>query len=129
MHPGVAAAAERDEVRRVVVCRVQVDVVDVEVRPRAADGASLPVAVDDDTAHLLPPRQGILIPRPDGDREPFAGDPAVAPHGKRAPAAEPAETVPVGAVPAERGMRTVKRVQAQLDGGAHDHRMIGYGTG
>jgi len=63
MHPGVADAAERDEVCQGVMCRVQVDVMDVEVFGSAADGALLPVAFQDRGPHRLPPPESVLLPR------------------------------------------------------------------
>lgn len=92
--------------------------VDVEVLLSAADGAPLAIAFKDDTAGHLPSPQGVLVPRPDGGCEPLAVDQAFASRGKRTLKAEPAETVPVGTVPAEGGLRTVERIQAQLEVGA-----------
>ena len=129
MHPGVADAAERDEVLLIVVRGVVIEMVDVKILPPTADDAPVPVAVEDGDAHLLPPPQGILLPRRDGGREPFAVDLAVASCGKRAPAAEPAKTVQVGTICAEWGLRAVERVQAQLEVGAHGHLSMGRGTG
>lgn len=129
MHPGMTDAAERDEVLQVVVRGVVVDVVDVEVLSPAADRASLPVAFKHGAPNLLPPREAVLLPRPDGGLESFAVDEGPAPHGKRAAAAEPAKTVPDGIVPAKRGARTIKRVQAELNVGAHDLKKVGCGTG
>ncbi len=129
MHPGVADAAESEQVGRVVVCRVQVNVVDMQVLLSAADSALLPVTSQDHITHLFPSPQGILLPRPDGGREPLAVDVACGPRGKRALVAEPAETVQVGAIPAERIPGTVERVQAQLEVGAHDQKKVGCGTG
>lgn len=102
MHPGMTDAAERDEVLRVVVRGVVIDVVDVEVLLSAADGARAPVAFKHGAPDLLPCGEAILVPCPDGDLEPFTVDGASAPHGKRAPEAEPAKTIPVGIVSAER---------------------------
>ncbi len=132
MHPGMTDAAERDEVLQVVVRGVVVDVVDVEVlSPPAADRASLPVAFKHGAPNLLPPREAVLLPRGWGGLESFAVDEGPAPpHGKRAAAAEPAKTVPDGIVPAKRGgARTIKRVQAELNVGAHDLKKVGCGTG
>ena len=119
MHPGVADAAERDEVIRIVVRGVVIEMVDVEILPPTADDAPVPVTVEDGDAHLLPSPQGILFPCRDGGRKPFAVDLAFTSRGKRAPAAEPAKTVQVGTVPAEGRLRAVERVQAQLEEGAH----------
>lgn len=119
MHPGVADAAKRDEVSRIVVRGVAVEVVDVEVLLTAADGAPVLVAFEDSVTRLLPSSEGILIPRSDESRESFAVDPAFAPRSKRALIAEPAEAVPVGMVGAEGGLRAVERIQAQLEVGAH----------
>ncbi len=76
--------------------------VDVEILLSAADGALLPVAVKHSVADLFPSREAVLLPRPDGSLEAFAVNDAPAPHGKRAPAAEPAKPVPGGLVSAER---------------------------
>ncbi|KAF5045601.1 hypothetical protein DSECCO2_479570 [anaerobic digester metagenome] len=76
--------------------------VDMEILLSAADGAPVPVALKHTATRLLPSPQGILVPRPDGDLEPFTVDDGPVPHGKRALAAEPAETVPAGIIPAER---------------------------
>ena len=100
MHPGMADAAERDEVLRVVVRGVVVDVVDVEVLLSATDSTRAPVAFKHGVPNLLPRGKAILVPCPDGDLEPFAVDEGP-PHGKRAPAAEPAKTVPAGIVSAK----------------------------
>lgn len=102
MHPGMADAAERDEVLRVVVRGVVVDVVDVEVLLSATDSTRAPVAFKHGVPNLLPRGKAILVPCPDGDLEPFAVDEGRPPHGKRAPAAESAKTVPGGIVSAER---------------------------
>ena len=120
MDPGMADAAERDEVLRVVVRGVVIEMVDVEIPLSTADDAPVPVAVEDGDAHLLPSPQGILLPHLNGDGKPFAVDLAVASCGKRAPAAEPAKTVQVGTVPAEGRLRAIERVQAELEVGAHD---------
>ena len=119
VHPGMADAAERDQVSGVVVRGVAVDVVNVEVPFPAADGTPVPVALEDGVAYLFPAPQGVLLARPDGDREPLAVDAALAPYGKRAPAAEPAKTVPVGVVSAERGERAVERIKGELQAGGH----------
>lgn len=129
MHPGVADAAERDQVPRIVVRGVVVEMMDVEVAVPVADGAPVAVTCEDRVADLLPSQQSILLPRPDGNREPIAVDQASAPRGKRAPAAEPAKTVQVGTISAERGLRAVERVQAQLEVGAHDQKKVGCGMG
>ncbi|MDK2917182.1 MAG: hypothetical protein PWR25_1739 [Euryarchaeota archaeon] len=125
----MADAAEGDEVCKVVVRGVAVEMVDVEVISPAADGASLPVALEHGVPDLLPPREAVLLPRPDGDFETFTVDEAAAPRGKSAPAAEPAKTVPGGIVSAERGTRTIKCIQAELNLGAHDLELVGRGTG
>lgn len=129
MHTGVADAAERDQVCRIIVCGVAVDMVDMKVLSPAADGTPVPVAFKDSIADLLPSPQGIFVPRQDGGREPFTVNPAFASGGKRAPAAEPAETVPVGMVAAEGSLRTVERVQAQLKVSAHGQKRVGFRTG
>ena len=67
MHPGVADAAESKQVRRVVVRGIAVEMMDMEVFISPADGAPLPVALQDCVPYCLPSRQGILLPRPDGD--------------------------------------------------------------
>jgi hypothetical protein len=103
--------------------------VDVEVLFPAADRALLPVAFKHSVANLLPPRKAVLLPRTDGGLEPFAVDEAPAPHGKRAAAAEPAKPVPGGIVPAKRGARTIKRIQAELNISAHDLKKVGSRTG
>lgn len=103
--------------------------VDMEVLSPAADGAPVPVALKHGVANLFPPRKTVLLPRPDGSLEAFAVDEAAAPHGKSAPAAEPAKPVPGGIVPAKRGARTIKRIQAELNLGAHDLKKVGRGTG
>lgn len=56
MHAGVAYAAERDEVCRVVVCRVQVDVMNMDIVVSAADGAYPTVAIENGSTDLLQPR-------------------------------------------------------------------------
>lgn len=104
MHPGVADAAEREQVDRVVVRGIAVDMVDVKIPLSAADGAPLPVALQDLVPDRLPPRQRVLLSHPDGGREPLAVDGTRSPRGKRTPAAEPAKTVPVGMVSAKRGL-------------------------
>ena len=119
MHPGVADAAERDEVCQGVVCRVQVDVMDVEVFGSAADGALLPVAFQDRGPHRLPPPESVLLPRPDGDPELLAEDRTVLADGERALVAEPEEAVPVRVAVAERRQRAVKRIKAELQVGGH----------
>ncbi|MDK2890728.1 MAG: hypothetical protein PWR21_1360 [Methanoculleus sp.] len=101
MYPGVADAAEGEQVARVVVRGIAVKMVNVEVFASAADGALLSVAIQDRVPYRFPSRQGILIPHPDGDLEPFAVDGACGPHGERALVTEPAETVPVGVIVAE----------------------------
>lgn len=128
MHPGVADAAERDEVSRVVVRGITVDMVNMEILLSTTNGAEVSVAFKDCAAYLLPFPQRILVPRPDRGREPFAVDLPRAPRGKRALVAEPAKTVSVGTVGAEGVLRTVKRVQAQLEVGAHSHEEVGPGT-
>ncbi len=102
MHPGVADAAERDEVRGVVVCGIAVDMMDVENLPPAADDTGVPVAFKDGVPYILPSPQGVLLPRPYGSCKPLAVYLPCAPCGKRALAAEPVKTVLVGAVGAER---------------------------
>ena len=101
----------------------------MEVPRRSADRALLSVAFKHSVANFLPPREAVLLPRPDGSLEPFAVDEGPAPHGKRAAAAEPAKTVPGGIVPAKRGARTIKRIQAELNVGAHDLKKVGSRTG
>ncbi len=129
MHPGVADVAEREQVGRVVVRGIAVDMVDVKIPLSAADGAPLPVALQDLVPDRLPSRQGVLLPHPDGGREPFAVDGTRGPRGKRTLAAEPTEAVPVGMVAAEGALRTVERVQVQLKVGAHDQKRVGCKTG
>ena len=119
MHPGMADTAERDEVCRGIVCRVQVDVVDVEVFVSAADGALLPVVFQDRGPHGLPPPESVLLPRPDGDPKLLAEDRTPLADGERALVAEPKKTVPVRAAIAERRQRAVERVKAELQVGGH----------
>jgi hypothetical protein len=101
MHPGVADAAEGEQVGRVVVRGIAVKMVNMKVLLSAADSAPLPVAIQDSTPYRFPSRQGILLPCPDGDLEAFAVDDTCGPHGERALVAEPAEAVPVGVIVAE----------------------------
>ncbi len=54
VYPGMADAAERDEVFRVVVRGIAVDVVDVEVFLSTADGTPVPVALEDGVTYLFP---------------------------------------------------------------------------
>jgi len=129
MHPGMADAAERDEVCEAVVRGVAVEMVDVEVLLSAADRALLAVALKHSVANLLPPREAVLVPRPDGGLEAFAINEAPAPHGKRAPTAEPAKTVPVGIVSAKGGPRTIECIQAELNFDTHDPERMGRGMG
>ena len=101
VNSGMADAAERYEVGGVVVCRVAVDMVDMEIFFPTTDGALIPIALKHSVPYLLPPSKAILVPDPDGDLETLAVDRAPVPHGKRAPAAEPAKTVPGGVVSTE----------------------------
>lgn len=101
MHPGMADSAERDEVLRIVVCRVAVEVVNVEFISPAADRTPILIALKYGAPNLLPCREAILVPGPDGSLEPLAVDEASVPHGKRAPAAEPAKAVSGRIVSAE----------------------------
>ena len=128
MHPGVADAAERDEVSRVVVCRVQVDVMDVESHPRAADCAYSAVTIENNSPDLPPAPKPVLRPRPDDNTELFAGDGTILPDGERAPAAEAEKAVLVRTTVAERRLRTVERIKAELQVRGHAERSLtGYG--
>ncbi|MBA7482227.1 hypothetical protein ES707_17709 [subsurface metagenome] len=124
MHPGVADAAEGDKVDRIVVCRVQVDVMDVKLHPRAADCAHPAVTIENDSPDLPPAPKPVLRPRPDGNAELLAEDGALLPHGERAPAAETEEAVPIRAAVAEGGLRAVERIKAELQVGGHAGRSL-----
>lgn len=128
MHPGMADTAEGEQVFRVVVGGVAVEMVDMKVIAPTADDALLPVPLEDHVTDLFPSPQAVFLLRPDLDCEPFAVDAAWGPHGKRTLAAEPAKAVLVGTVTAERGAGTVERVQAQLKVGAHYRKTIGCKT-
>ncbi|MCK9297767.1 MAG: hypothetical protein M0P21_02235 [Methanoculleus sp.] len=129
MHPGMADAAQRGKVSRIVVRGVAVEMVNVKVPFTAADSAPLPVAIQDRTSDCFPSWKGILLLRPDVDREPFAVDSACGPHGERALVAESAEAVPVRTIVAKGVQGTVERVQAQLEIGAHGQKKVGSRTG
>jgi len=101
MHPGVADAAEGEQVGRVVVRGIAVEMVNMKVLLSAANIASLPVAIQDRIPYRFPSRQGILLPGPDGNLEAFAVDDTSGPHGERALVAEPAKAVSVGFIVAE----------------------------
>jgi hypothetical protein len=125
----MADAAESKQVGRVVVRGIAVEMMDVKVLLSTADITPLPVPLQDRVPYRFPSRQGILLLRPDAGREPFAVDGACGSHGERALVTEPAETVSVGAIVAERVQRTVECVQAQLEVSAHDQKKVGRGTG
>lgn len=119
MHPGVADAAEHNEVSRGVVCRVKIDVMNVEVRITAADGAYSPITVENGSPDLSPAPQPVFRPSPDREPELLAEDGAVRSGCERAPAAEPEETVPVRAAAAEGSQRAVERAEGELQIGSH----------
>jgi len=122
MHPGMADTAESEQVFRVIVRGITVEMVDVKVPLSAADSSPLPVPLKNRTPDRFPAREGILLLCTDMDREPFAVHGACAPHGERALIAEPAKAVPVGAIVAGWIQRTVECTKMQLEVGAHDQK-------
>lgn len=114
MHPGVAEAAEGEQVLQVIVCGIEVEVVDVEVPRRSADRAYPIVASDDGSADLTPAPEPVLRPRPDGDAELLAEDSTPLPDREGAPAAETDEAVVVREAVAEGRSGAVERIKTEL---------------
>lgn len=119
MHPGMADAAEGDEVWRVVVRGIEVEVMDMEVPHRSADRAYLAVTIDDDGPDLPPAPEPVLRPCTDGDAELIAEDGPLLPDRERAPAAEADETVVVREAVAEGGPGAVERIKTELQVRGH----------
>lgn len=114
MRPGMADAAERDEIFRGIVCRVKVDMMDVEIIIPTADGAPPSVTTHDRGPHLLPSPEGVLLPRPDGYPELLAEDGSTLADGERAAVAEPEKAVPLRMAAAEGREPAVKRIEVEL---------------
>lgn len=128
MHPGMADTAEGDEVLRGVVCRVQIDMMDMEIHPRAADCAYSAVTIENDGPDLPPAPKPVLRPCPDDNAELLAEDGTSLPDGERAPPAEAEKAVLVRTTVAERRLRTVERIKAELQVRGHAERSLtGYG--
>jgi len=98
----VAELAEGDEVFRVVVGGVAVDVVDVKVLAAAADGAPSALPLEDQIAQAFPCAEGVLLPGRNPDRESSAEEAPAAARDVRAADAEGGETVE-GVVPSAQG--------------------------
>jgi len=119
----VAELAEGDEVFRVVVGGVAVDVVDVKVLAAAADGAPSALPLEDQIAQAFPCAEGVLLLRRDPDREAGAEEAPAAARGVRAADAEGGETVE-GVVPPAQGRAVgIEGVEGELDRGRHGRWM------
>jgi hypothetical protein len=115
----MADAAEGDEVWRVVVRGIEIEVMDMEVPHRSADRAYPAVTIDDGSPDLPPAPEPIFRPRTDGDAEFIAEDGASFPDRERAPATEADEAVVVREAVAEGWPGAVERIKTELQVRGH----------
>lgn len=103
MHPSVADATECDEVFRNVVCRIQVDMMNMKALTPTTDDTTSPVTIHDRVPYHSPSPQGVLLPCRDGDTELLTEERATITGSKRASVAESEETVSIRAAATGRG--------------------------